>query len=266
MATRINHLAIASSAYTLEGKFYERIFGLRENTIKGAAFAITVGDGYMGININPRPAGRAAGFDHYGFQVDNLEDTLERMREKYPECRSLKRPSNRPFARLSTHDPDGNMFDLSQSGMEHRSGIYEEGEWDQPRTVSHFGLRTMNPERVAQFYIDVFDLKLLNEPTEDGYRHLSDGRITMVLMPWIIDDFADTGICRPGPDHIGFKVESVDAVKEELEYAATQNPYFRTMPVGVNPEGVARLKLMQKCPFGHFQFADPDGVLLDISE
>jgi len=32
---------------------------------------VTVGDGYVGLNINPRRAGRHAGLDHFGIQVED---------------------------------------------------------------------------------------------------------------------------------------------------------------------------------------------------
>ena len=36
--------------------------------------AVTVGDGYVGLNINPRRAGRSAGLDHFGIQVEDCRD------------------------------------------------------------------------------------------------------------------------------------------------------------------------------------------------
>src|SRR4029079_7680829 len=90
--------------------------------------AITVGDGYVGLNINPRKAGRPAGLDHFGLEVDEVEPVLARLREKYPAVQVVKRPATRPFAGISTHDPDGNVFDLSQPDMENRTSVYVEAE------------------------------------------------------------------------------------------------------------------------------------------
>src|SRR6476661_9006054 len=88
--------------------------------------AITVGDGYVGLNINPRKAGRPAGLDHFGLEVDDVEAVRARLRERYPAVQVLARPSTRPFAGVSTHDPDGNLFDLSQRTMENRASVYVE--------------------------------------------------------------------------------------------------------------------------------------------
>ena len=81
-------------------------------------------DGYVGLNINPRAPGRQAGFDHFGFEVDDVDAIFRRVDEAYPTVRYLRRPSNRPFAGISMHDPAGNVFDLSQRGMTNRADVY----------------------------------------------------------------------------------------------------------------------------------------------
>ena len=43
---------------------------------------------------------------------------------KYPQVKWLKRPSSRPYAGISTHDPDGNVFDLSQKDMNEKVGDF----------------------------------------------------------------------------------------------------------------------------------------------
>ena len=72
MFAKINHVAIVSEKYSLLGKFYEAVFGMKPGGSKRPARAITVGDGYVGLNINPRRAGRSAGLDHFGIQVEDL--------------------------------------------------------------------------------------------------------------------------------------------------------------------------------------------------
>ena len=70
----------------------------------------------------------------------------------------------------------------------------------------------------------------------------------------------------PGMDHIGFKVESLDALKEDVE-AASANPHLRPVGLGIGPEGAARLERFRKtCPLGTYHMADSDGVLIDVAE
>ena len=102
MFSKINHIAISSSNYSLLPRFYESVFGMKNGSVGRPATGITVGDGYVGINFNPRRAGRVAGLDHFGIQVDDCETVFDRMRKKYPTVDWLKRPASRPFAITGT--------------------------------------------------------------------------------------------------------------------------------------------------------------------
>ena len=263
MFAKIKHLAIVSNSPKVEGEFYATLFGLRSSVSREA---VVVWDGYVGLNINPRAPGRQAGFNHFGFEVEDVELVYARMRESYPSIQVLKRPSNRPFAGISTYDPAGNIFDLSQQGMDNRRDVYVEGKRDQQRQIRHFALRVLDPEGVARFYRDVFQLMELEKPAGDSNYYLSDGQVTLVIYPWNIADYAGTGIERPQLDHIGFKVESVESVKRDLEAMAERNPALAAVPVGKGLNREGRLKLFEKCSYGQHHFADPDGVLIDIAE
>ncbi len=266
MFAKLKHIALVSDQYALQGKFYEAAFGMRTAENPRPERAVTVSDGYVGLNINPRKAGRPAGLDHFGLEVQDVEEAIARLRKRYPEIEVVKRPGTRPFAGISTHDPAGNVFDLSQQGMENRTSVYVEGETKQARMISHLALRTLHAERLAQFYSEVYELRLLEKKPADRNFYLGDGRVTLVLMPWSIADYAGTGIARPGPDHLGFRVESLAALKERLRTLGEDNPHLRVRPLE-GREGEARLKLFTaSCPYGRYHVADVDGVLLDISE
>ena len=71
---------------------------------------------------------------------------------------------------------------------------------------------------------------------------------------------------RQGFDHIGFKVESVEQTKKELNDIATAFPESASKKIAVGMQGGELEKDLQACPMGKHVFADPDGVLLDISE
>ncbi len=263
MASKINHVAIMSGNYALESKFYESMFGMRNSAKARPTRAVSIGDGYVGMNINPRRAGRPGRLDHFGIQVDDLEATTARMKEKYPKVDILKRPSTRPFAAFSTHDPDGNVFDLTQAKGGNLKDVYTHNDWQQDRTICHVGIRTMNAEACAEFYMSMFDLKPANLPIDNAYG-VTDGRMTIILMPWSIHDYANTGIVGPGMDYIGFKVENLEKFKEDVQTISDNNPLIAPSPVGTGPEGKARLEFLQRTSLGSWHIADPDGVLLDI--
>lgn len=263
MASKINHVAIMSGNYALESKFYEAVFGMRTSPKARPARAVSIGDGYVGMNINPRRAGRPARLDHFGIQVDDLEATVARIKAKHPEVEVLKRPSTRPFVELANHDPDGNVFDLSQASSDKLKDIYTHNDWQADRFISHIGIRTLNAEACAEYYIEMFDLKPANLPIENAYG-VTDGRVTLILMPWDIRDYANTGIAGPGMDYIGFKVEDMAKFKDDVQKVGDGNPLLTPAPVGTGPAGRARLEQFRRTSLGSWHIADPDGVLLDI--
>src|SRR4026207_1024474 len=135
MSARLKHIALISDQYALQGRFYEAAFGMRTAEDTRPERAVTVSDGAVGLNINPRKAGRPAGLDHFGVEVEDVERVCARLRERYPAVQILKRPSTRPFPGISTHDPAGNLFDLSQKSMENRTSVYVEPPREQPRAI-----------------------------------------------------------------------------------------------------------------------------------
>jgi predicted enzyme related to lactoylglutathione lyase len=136
MPAKIKHLAIISDNYALLSRFYEALFGMRTSKSPRPESAVAIGDGYVGMNIIPQKVGRQAGLEHFGLEVESVEKIAVRLREKYPSVQLIKRPTNRPFAGISTHDPEGYVFDLSQQDMSNRGEVYVEGEWKQERYVT----------------------------------------------------------------------------------------------------------------------------------
>ena len=266
MFAKLNHVAIVSENYAQLSKFYEAMFGMTTSSKTRPARAVTVRDGYVGLNINPRRAGRSATFDHFGIQVEDTETAFDRMRKHYPTVKWQQRPANRPFAGITTHDPDGNVFDISQKDMTNRRDVYVENDGQlNPRHIDHFALRTMNAEAMAEFYSRVFELTPTNRQEGDKNFYLSDGHVTLVIMPWDITDYDGTGIITCGMDHIGFKVGDIEAFREDVDKIADDNPHLAPEPLGKSVEGKALEELCRRSyPFGDHWMADSDGVLLNV--
>src|SRR3989440_1575533 len=255
MASRVNHVAIASDQYALNGRCYESLFGMKPSSKPRPARSVVLGDGYVGMNVIPRRDGRTSGLDHFGIEVDDVEGTIARITKFDSSLGTVKRPPIRPFAAYSAHDPDTNIFDLSQKSSGGQKDVYAENDWVQPRTISHIALRTRHAERCSEFYADVFGLAPLDRP-KDGNFYLSDGRVTLMIIPWKIADYYGQDPARTGLDHIGFKVESVDQVKKDLEFLIGENPHMRTRALGYGSEREARPKRVQKSPPRAFPPAD----------
>jgi predicted enzyme related to lactoylglutathione lyase len=282
MLTRIQHAAIVSENFVREAKFYEAVFGMTRSKPGSAEeekairtnYAVSISDGYVGVTVIGRKPGYVPGLHHFGIDVDDIEGAIARIKKKYPDVAVLKRPSNRPFATFGAHDPEGNYFDLTQEGMDNRRDVYAvrpsspqaEARREQSRRIHHLKLRVMNPAEMAAFYRDLFDLKEEEKALEDPNFYLTDGKVTLIIAPWKMSDFEGAGIDRPGIEHVGFKVESVEAVKRELAALREADPEMRERVVSEPKEGERRLALIASCRHGQHQFSDPDGVFIDISE
>ena len=113
---KIRHLAFKTKNPARLAKFYEEVFDMKViNTEKSGA--IYMSDGYITVALlNNRGEAAPSGFNHFGFQVDDVED-LEQRLAKFDEPLTT-RPSTRPYAEQRAMDPDGNLFDVSVHGYQ----------------------------------------------------------------------------------------------------------------------------------------------------
>ena len=226
---------------------------------------MTCFDGYVGIQFIPKRDSYIGGLDHFGMVVDDLESVIARIRS-HPSANVVKRPSIRPFAAYSGNDPDGNHFDLAPRDGDNRKDLYAGEQWEQERHLNLYAMRTLHPERVAEFYADVFGLTPVGEESDCAGFRLSDGRVTLAVMPWDIGMFEGMSIKRPGPDHIGLKVEDVEALKTDAAILAGTNTYLAPVSLGGSPEAEVRRRLFEGSARGKHQLADPDGTWIDITD
>jgi len=289
MTSRIKHIGIMSQTPPRLFKFYECLFDFRTDVrdpaqererakatghhILGsgrvaAAFARTriASDGNIGVAFNQRRPGYPGGLDHFGMTVDDIGQVLKRVKEKYPSVGAVKRPAGRPFVDYSSHDPEGNIFDLAEPGKKQLVGVFTDAENMRRRRIKHFTIRAMNPAALAQFYVDVFEFKQEEKALEDPNFYLTDGTVTMVIAPYKIQDYLGTEHKRPGFDHLGFEVENLEAFKDDVEYLAKHDPeYLAPKPPNVQSEYQVIMDLLATCRHGEHQMCDPEGNLLDIS-
>ena len=91
VATKIKHLAIRSgnpAQAKLMTDFYDTLFDMRNGN--------RTDDGYVWLSLGARGIGRQAGLDHFGIEVDDIQEVIARSKAKYPEINFLQRPSTRP--------------------------------------------------------------------------------------------------------------------------------------------------------------------------
>ena len=270
MFARIRHVAAHTERYDTMAKFYQTIFGMKQITTglvdETGQHNLNRGhisDGVIGMALLAKRPGSQQGLDHFGFEVEDVKEVLDRVKRNYPDLLFTKALSYVPFAGIRAQDPTGTQFDLSQKGMSNvREGYLKDG-WEQPRWLNHIALRAAKPDAVAEFYTKVLELKGVEEGGEEGSITLTDGKVRLVIRR-CHDGFYRS--LRQGFDHIGFKVENVERTKKDLDEVATAFPESAPKKIAVGIQGGEIEKDLQACPIGKYAFSDPDGVLLDISE
>jgi catechol 2,3-dioxygenase-like lactoylglutathione lyase family enzyme len=129
--------------------------------------------------------------------------------------------------------------------------------------IKHIAIATQDPERTAQFYIDVFGLKQIariNSPGATGF-HLTDGAINFAVLKFKNDQTAGVpqGKEYTGLHHIGFEVESIEEMDRKL--AAAGAPIRKDIN-----DALGLGKGLSSHVNAEVKYSAPDGVIIDISE
>lgn len=268
MRARFDHVAAFSHVYAQNAKFYEALFGMRVLPESRPRGAILLSDGTMGFNHVPVRTGFPSGLNHFGLQVEDVGEAIARLHAFHPSMDVQERPRTRDITAYSAHDPDGNIFDLAQRDAEHDKLRAKDGHgWESERRITHYAIRCLDAGRTWRFFAEVFDLEPVTPEQGDANHYVTDGTLTLVLVPWSIQDYGGQDAVRPGADHLGIRVESIETLRHDLEVLVARNPHHRPWPIAGGAEGDARLALLQRAsPYAAYHMTDVEGVHLAIWE
>jgi len=129
--------------------------------------------------------------------------------------------------------------------------------------IKHIALSTQDVDKTAKFYIDVFGMKeiaRIDSPGARGY-YLSDGDLNLAILNFKNDAVAgvERGKGWSGIHHIGFQVESLEAIAERLAAAGSTPRDDVNAALGVG-HGMDRHGNVE------VKYNGPDGVMVDVSE
>jgi catechol 2,3-dioxygenase-like lactoylglutathione lyase family enzyme len=129
--------------------------------------------------------------------------------------------------------------------------------------IKHIAISTQDVDKTAKFYIDVFGMKevaKVDGPGATGY-YLTDGDINLAILNFRNDAVAgvERGRGWSGIHHIGFQVDSLEAVAEKLADAGSSRRDDVNEALGVGHGRRAGGNVEVK-------YSGPDGVMLDVSE
>lgn len=113
---RIRHIALYSEDPDREASFYVQAFDLKE-VRRSPSGSVFLSDGYINIALlKSKGDAVAKGLHHFGFQVESLESTQDRLRQIEPGIEIVAPHDSVTFAEYKLKDPDGNPFDISEKG------------------------------------------------------------------------------------------------------------------------------------------------------
>ena len=107
--------------------------------------------------------------------------------------------------------------------------------------IRHLAIKTKSPERLAKFYEQVFDMKVVLTE-KSGAIYMSDGYLTLAILK-NRGDYTPSGI-----NPFGFQVDDMDEIEKRLaafDEPLTGRPSTR--------------------PYAERRAMDPDGNLFDVS-
>jgi len=111
--------------------------------------------------------------------------------------------------------------------------------------IRHLAIFARDPAKLARFYQEVLGMRLLHSDPKDKAFFVTDGHVTMALLPHRLEGSAPVGI-----NHFGFGVEDAKAVSEKCRAFGVEEPKRRP----------------GDRPYAEFRGVDPEGNWFDISE
>ncbi len=118
---RIKHIAIFAKDQAAMIEFYQKTFGMKQvhqHSSEGNADrqAYYLSDGYINLAILPARDDRAEGIDHFGFEVEDVNEAATAAMANGASQGPEETPRDGRFAEAYIRDPAGTRVDLSAAG------------------------------------------------------------------------------------------------------------------------------------------------------
>lgn len=222
--SQLRRLTIMAKDPNQLADFYRQVFDL--NTVTDDTSGVLLSDGTSTLALLDNRNDQALGLYASGFSVENLERIRDRMRG---------RVAKDSLSAWKATDPDGNLIDLAQMGL----GISPQ---QTPFPIRHIALYTPNPQRLADFYGDLFEMRVAAR-TDRSSIFVSDGYFNLALL------LERPGEERLGLNHFGFHVKDIEEMLDRAERAG-------------GPRGTKR---PDRIPYAEYRLHDPEGNGIDVS-
>ena len=259
----IQHLAMCTKNNRRLARFYHYIFGFEEvwNRFQNSPYSFYMSDGYLNLNCLQIRSGSSynriidgkeimpdVGINHVGFWVKSVKEIARRLAALDPPQKLVASPQDGRYEEWRITDPDGSVFEIAEGG-------WEAGGEKRLPALRYVGIRTANPEKLANFYQTALPVKevqrIAPRRAEPNAIFLSAGTTALGLLK-------NTSGGKGGLERIGFQVNSIEEVHERL----------RKAPPFLYP-GEPEINVMTAPPGDlgkSFYLKDPDGNIVELSE
>ena len=147
----------------------------------------------------------------------------------------------------------------------------------------HLGFTVSDLDTSINFYIKVLGFKLIRKTAITAYMHKDEDVLELmqaenpqkIVRPDNPEGWLNYMFSGPGVFHLGFRVEDMDAAIKELKEAGGElisepieyTPEIKFVLEDLESDKLKRVSKPLKKPFWRIaNFADPDGVILEILE
>lgn len=230
---QLRQLVIAAEDPSSLAGFYQSVFELDKiDELKGLVF---LSDGVFNLALVPEADPQKQGFKHLSFDTVRVESIGKKLAQvNIPET-ELVAVQSLTGVEYELRDPDGNTIGICRRAFD---VAYEK----RPVPIRHIALYTPNPQRMADFYCKVLDMKEV-EKTDRSSIFVSDGYFNLALLFQRKEE-------PMGLNHFGFHVKSNEEMQTRAEMAGVRR-------------GAAR---PARIPFAEYRVHDPEGNGIDISQ
>lgn len=230
---QLRQLVIAAEDPARLCGFYREVFEL--DKIDEARGAMFLSDGVFNLALVPEPEPQKQGLRHLSFDTVRVESLRNKLGRVDMAESDLAQVESITGAEYQVRDPDGNTVGICRRAFD---VAYEK----RPVPIRHIALYTPNPQRMADFYCRVFDMKEV-EKSDRSSIFISDGYFNLALLYQRKEE-------PMGLNHFGFHVKSNDEMQSRAEKAGVRR-------------GAAR---PARIPFAEYRVHDPEGNGIDISQ
>ena len=229
----LRQLVIAAEDPERLAKFYREVFELE--TIEVNQGAVFLSDGIFNLGLLPEPEPKKRGLRHLGFDTARAESMAKKFAHFGMADSSIREVTSLATIDHEFEDPDGNTVGVSRRAFDVAYAA-------RPMPIRHIALFTPEPQKMADFYCKVLDMKEVGR-TDRSSIFVSDGYLNLVLLYQRKEE-------PVGLHHFGFHVQNIDDLQTRLEKA-----------------GVRRgAKRPERIPFAEYRVHDPEGNGIDISQ